>query len=205
MDRKALRAEVEAAALAEVELVGPEAWRADTIVRRFAGRGVDRATLYRWLQRLRESGRMGAHLAERMHEAAVARAARTDEPVVDLADEVRARLPAIPTPDTIAGGGGVVRVADELNRCLRVLDRILDECERPEGDIRLKKTALAAVEGTRRCLETAVRMAEAMRHISKVDQFNARVIDCVRRLSPELGEELLRDLDQMMVQWDRAG
>ncbi len=202
MDRKALRAEVEAAALAELERVGPEAFRADAVVRVFLGRGADRATIYRWLQRLKESGRMGAHLAERVRAEAAEAAARSAEPSRQIAERCVALLPKPVRPDDFAATGGVLNFMRILGRCISTAEQVLRQSMQPDGTVRLTKTALSACEHLRRCMQTAAGVAESMRSIERVDAFHEAVVAEIEAVAPEAAARLRMRLQHLTSEWN---
>src|SRR5208283_3352778 len=69
-------------------------------------------------------------------------------------------LPPVPSPDAIASAGGVVQVVDELRGCITLAQTLIEQSrDKESGRVRLPKTALAASEHLRKCLETAVKLA----------------------------------------------
>lgn len=197
MDRKQLRAEVEAAALAEAERAGADGFRAEAVVRRFIDRGVDRATLYRWIAALKDSGRVGAHLAARVRAASVERAAHGDAPGEDAAREAAELLPKPIGPDEIAAAGGVLNFTASLRRCVGAAEQVLRQSTGPDGTIRAPRLALSASDHLRRSLETAARVAVAMRDLQNLRRFHLAVIDVVRSENPDAAERLLRSLERL--------
>lgn len=199
-----LRSEVETAVLVELERVGPEAFRRDPIVQAFLGRGSSKPTLYRWIDHLMKSGRTGAHMAETVKAAVAERSKRTPEPAKEAASEIIAALPAIVRPIDIAGQGGTISVILQLQQCLEVAQQIIKQSVNPDGSVRLTKTALAASEHIRRCLETSVRIASAMREISRIDEFHVAMVEEVGKESPEVAERLRQRLHHMTATWERC-
>ena len=201
MNRKELRAEVEAAALAEAERAGADGFRAEGVVRRFIDRGVDRATLYRWIVALKDSGRMGAHLAARVRAVAVERAAHGEAPGENAACEAAALLPKPMAPEEIAAAGGVVNFTVSLRQCMGTAERVLRQSTAPDGTIRAPRLALSASDHMRRCLETAARVAVGMRDLQNLRRFHLAVIDVVRSENPEAAERLLQRLARLTDQF----
>lgn len=197
MDRRQLRAEVEAAALAEAERAGADGFRADAVVRRFMESGVDRATLYRWIAALKSSGRMGAHLAARVRAAPAERGASAGVPADDAAREAAALLPRPLRPEEITVAGGVVSFTASLRRCVATAEQVLRQSTAPDGSIRTPRLALNASDHLRRCLETAARVAVAMRDLQNLRRFHLAVIDVVRAENPDAAERLLRSLERL--------
>ena len=201
MDRAALRVEVERAALAEVERVGPDAFKPSAIALLFADCGVDRATLFRWLAELKKSGRMGAHVADRVRKAAAERAARAPDPAADAAAEVAAVMPRPLSPGDVAGAGGLVEFSAIMSRCVATAERVLRQATAADGTIRQPRLALVASEHLRRCMETAARVATAMHEVNNLARFHAEVVDAVRAESPQPAERLTQRLLQIADRW----
>ena len=197
MNRKELRADVEAAALREAERVGPEGFRPEAIVRQFSAHGVDRATLYRWIAALRASGRMGAYLAARVRTAAQTRAACSEAPSEEVARDAATLLPQPMRSEEIAAAGGLVSFTGLLQCCVHTAEQLLRQATAPDGSIRMPRLALSASEHLRRCLETSARVAVAMRDLQNLQRFHAAVIDAVRAENPEAAERLLARLMQI--------
>jgi hypothetical protein len=194
-----LRIEVETAVLDRLERAGPKAEMGE-LVQSFAGRGASRPTLYRWVAGIVKTGRGGAHLTAKLRDAAAARAARTSDPARDAADEIETSLPTLGRSGDVLGGG-VLEIMEKLHVCMGLAEGIITKTRNPDGSIRLVKTALAASEHIRRCLETSVRVADAIRQISRIDAFHASIIDEIALESPECAERILVRLKQFHVSW----
>ena len=199
-----LRAEVEAAVLAAFERDGPRYSRGD-IVKQYHARGASRATLFRWVEAVATSGLIAERMVHRLshlepaHETlAAAAAARV------VADRIGAAMPPVVRLEQIGSAGGTISVVEKLQRSMALATQIIRQVTNPDGTIRLTKTALAASEHNRRCLETAVRMAEAMREISKVDEFHAALIEEVAKESPACAERILGRLHHFTAKWNRG-
>jgi hypothetical protein len=197
--RRALRPEVEGALLAELERVGPEGLNRAAVLRRFEGRGADRATLFRWAAALLASGRAGQHLARTVRAAAAERAARAPAaPAADAAREAVERLPVAVRPEDIAGGGpGPIAVIERLQLGIRATEQVMAHARDAEGRVRNARALLAATETLRRCLETAARLHEAMRSVNDVDRFHAAVLAEVAKEAPETAERIVRRLTHL--------
>lgn len=200
----ALRAEVSAAVLAEVERIGPISFRAEVVVKAFLSRGSSKATLYRWIDHVLQSGQVNAHLTAKVKEASQARAKVTKAPARAAAAEIVTKLPAIARIDDIAGQGGTIAVITQLNECMDMARQIMKQARNDDGTIRQTKLALMASEHMRRCLDTGVKMAEAMRAISKIDDFHLAVVDAIAEESPELAERLQMRLHHLTTSWNAA-
>lgn len=203
-DRTALRRRFEAAVLAELEAKGPNGLRIADLVRRFAGRGASRSTLFRWGQALLASGRAGAHLRRQAKAAATARARRAPDPAKNLAHEAAAALPKPIRLEDIAGSGGVIPVIERLKQCVEIADQIIAYARAPDGRPRMAKTMLAASEHLRRTLETAVKLQEALLQLERVDRFHAQVLAAIEEVArefPEASELIARRLSALSAQW----
>lgn len=197
--RAALRAEVEAAALAEIERVGPEALNKNCVAKRFARRGASPATVYRWVDAMVKDGRAGQHLARKVRAAVAERAKRHPVPMdaaAHVAAEVMANLPVLVSPDDIAGCGGTISAIGQLQDCMHAARQVMKHARTTDGDVRMAKTLLTASEHLRRCLETTARLAEAMRSVAEVDRFHQAVMEEVAREAPAVTERILMRLGQ---------
>ena len=89
-----LREEVEAAALAEAERIGPSKVNKATIVNRFTNKGTARSTLYRWLDSALNPGKASKWIADKGN-AAVRRRSKSDpDPAASAACDSVAMIPA---------------------------------------------------------------------------------------------------------------
>jgi hypothetical protein len=200
--RRALRAEVEAALLAELERVGPDRLNRADVLRRFEGRGADRSTLFRWAAALLASGRAGQHLARKVRAATAERAVRVPAaPAADAAREAVERLPVAVRPEDIAGGPGPIAVIERLQTCIRAAEQVMAHARDAEGRVRNARALLAATETLRRCLETAARLHEAMRSVNDVDRFHAAVLAEVAKEAPETAERIVQRLTHLARAW----
>jgi len=77
---------------------------------------------------------------------------------------VAERLPARVGPTEVMGGSAI-QVIERLKQCLKTADDLMANARRPEGTMRNAKLLLGTSEHLRRSLETATRIAEAMRQV----------------------------------------
>lgn len=192
-ERDALRREVEGAVLLEVERGGLDRINVRGLARRFADRGTSEKTVTRWIDGVLKSGRAGRHLAEKVRAAAHERAALPD-PTASLAGEVRDALPALVSPSDIVSQGNAVDAIAYIQHCVQLALSIMEQAKGLDGKYRLMKTALAASEHLRRCLETSARLSETMRNIAEVDRFHQRIIDEIAKESPLVAERIMARL-----------
>lgn len=192
-ERDALRREVEDSVLVQVERAGLERINVRRSARHFAGRGTSEKTIARWIDGVLKSGRAGRHLAEKVKASANERAARPDH-AASLAEDVRAALPALVSPSDIVSQGNVLDAIGYIRHSVHLALTIIDQAKAPDGKFRLTKTALAASEHLRRCLETSVRISEAMRNIAELDRFHQRIIEEISKESPVVAERIVTRL-----------
>lgn len=197
---KALLAEVEAALVAEIERVGPADLDRGALVRRFAGRGASRSTLFVWVDRVLASGRPGQAITRTIKARAAERAARSPDPAGDAAQEAAALLPVRVTPDEAAGGGGL-RILDKLAAIVADAELVVRHAKKEDGTPRNAKLLLAAGDALRRATETILKVTEAMHQIDAVERFHSEIIDALRQESPDLAERVVRRLMQINARW----
>jgi hypothetical protein len=196
-----LRAEVEAAVLADITKLGPDQFSKADVVRRFMERGASRATLFNWVNAVLDSGKPGQHVARIVKEAAKARAARTPEPAKEVAGEIATMLPVRVSVDEVVKGGGTLKVIDKLNSIVADLDALVLDAKNPEGGIRNARLLLAASRELRGCVETGLKLYQAMREVGQVDRLQEAMLDEIEKLSPETAEAIYRRMDQIASQW----
>jgi hypothetical protein len=197
---KQLFAEVEADVVARVTRFGPDALRPVEVVRKFGGRGSDRATLFRWIDRIIASGRPDQALTKVVRAATAKRAKREKDPAAAAAAEVAASLPAVVTIDDVASAGVIPAIA-QLNECVLVARQVIEHARTIDGGVRNSKLLLAASEHLRRNLETAARITEVMMRGDRVERFNQAVIEEIGKESPQTAERLAMRLARLTGQW----
>jgi hypothetical protein len=189
--------EVEAALLAEMERVGPDKMVRADVARQFLARGVDRATLFRWIGQIIASGRPGQRLAKKVREAAASRAARVADPAASAAAEFVAAIPAPPTIDTADALPFLAR----LQGCLARADEMIAHAKTEDGKVRNSRLLLAASEHVRRTLATAARIQDGLMEVSQVERFHQAIFDMLREESPAFAEKVLIRLRQINATW----
>jgi len=197
-----LRAKFEATVLSEIGRVGIDAFDRAAVVRRFSGEGTSPRTLYRWVQALFDGGRAGQHLARTVQEAAAARAAASPDPAADAARAVGELLPAQVTVDDIAGGGSTVRIIETLASVVADVRLLVRHAKTDDGRVRNSKLLLSASAELRKCLETAVRLQEALRDVQQIDKLHAAIIDEIAKEAPELAERMFLRVDRFCSQFE---
>jgi hypothetical protein len=196
----ALRVELEAAVMAEVERVGPDAFRRRAVVAPFVTRGVPQTTAYRWVNEVLGSGRPGQHIARRVKASAAERAARASDPAADAAAEVAAKLPVRARVEDVMGGASIP-IVEKLRVAMTDVERVIAHAKTEDGKVRNARLLLQATENLRRCLETGLRIAEAMRDLDQVDRFHAAIVEEIEKIDPVLAERVVLRLGQISEQW----
>jgi hypothetical protein len=205
----ALRADVEQAVLAAAEKLGAEAG-IDTagIVRHFSGRGAADSTLFRWCREIIKSGKPGQHVAKQVKRAADRRVARSaaypEAAAAEVRAELAATLPAVVRVDDVLGGaagGKVVGVIDRLQRLMADLEMLIAHAKTEDGKVRNARLLGTSLEQMRRCLETGVRLHQAMRETDQVDRLQNAIIDAIAEESPELAARVYLKIDAIAANW----
>ena len=195
----ALKAEVERAVLMELARTGPEKFQPATIVTAFNGRA-GRTTLFRWVRQTIESGKPAQRLTKTIKRRAAARAKRSEDPSADAARAAGELLPVRASPSDMVGAGAIP-VIERLRECLKVAEDLMRHARTPEGAIRNSGLLLKASEHLRRSLETATRIAEAMRQVDQVDRLHSVIMDEIAKVSPETAEAIVVRLGQVAAEW----
>jgi hypothetical protein len=197
---KRLFAEVEAEIVARVTRFGPDALRPVEVVRQFGGRGSDRATLFRWVDRIVAGGRPDQALTKVVKTAAAKRAKRSKDPAAAAAVEAVASLPAVVTIDDVASAG-VIPVITLLNECIVVARQVIAHARAIDGGVRNSKLLLSASEHLRRNLETAAKITELMLRSDRIEKFHVAVIEELSLESPALAERAAMRLARLSNRW----
>jgi CheY-like chemotaxis protein len=200
--RSMLRTEVEAAALQELERVGPAAFRRTVVVEHFLGRGASRSTLFRWVERLVASGRAGQHLALQIKEAAAASAAHTTNAAAARAGRAAQRLPKVVNVDDVALAGGTIGTIGRIKQCIAAAEAVMATAHNSDGSVRSAKLLLAASDHLRRAVETAWRLQQACARVAELERFHRAILDVLTDASPEIAEAVVRRLAQLSEQWE---
>lgn len=200
-----LRAEVEAAVADEIGRLGPDGLVPHRIARRFVGRGASLPTLLRWIGAVVKDGTAGRRHAAAVKEAVAARAARAPDPAADAAHEAAAVVPALPSIDEITGASSTIDVVAGLQRCLTAARKVMDHALLPDGRVRIPRLLLQGAELHRRCIETSVKLNEALHNAAAVDRFHAALVAEVAKESPETAERITRRLQAMTRLFDEPG
>jgi hypothetical protein len=199
MKSRALFSEIEETVVADIIRVGPVKFTPADIVGRFAGRGPNRSTLFRWIRQIVDSGRPGQALVHKVKEAAAARAAHQSVLGTEMTADIAAKLPKRATLDDVAGG---VPIGLKLRMIVAQIEQVMALAKTPNGDGVLNPLLLlAASEAMRRCIETSLRLQKALASVDQVERFHALVLEQVRLESPECSERIFRRLNALASEW----
>lgn len=203
IDHSKLKAEVEAAILAEFARVGPEEFDKSVIWRKFADRKASRPTIYRWMGEMIASGRAGQHLAGKLRQATTERQAAPD-PAAAAGRAAGAHLPLVVRPQDVAGGQSSIEFIGLLVACITSAQQVMAYSRTEDGKVRVPKMLLAASEHLRRSLETAARIQDSVNQASNLEEFQEAVIETVRKVAerhPEVAEEMVAELGRLAQRW----
>jgi hypothetical protein len=195
-----LRREVEAAVAKSVKAIGIDRFRKEPIVHRFIGRGAAVSSLYRWIDASIASGKPGQAAVKAVKKAAKARASRTPDPVGEIVDEVRERLPVTVRLEDVAGTP-TVKIIEELGTVVADLKSLVRHAKCADGSVRNARLLLQASDRVRACMETALKVQAAMRDVAQVDRLHDAILEEIRRESPETAERILHRIDIIAAAW----
>ena len=205
-----MRQEIISAVSREMRHIGPDGFDKAGVVREFMGRGISRATLYRWVDAAMVTGKSSRPLVSRIKAGARARAMRdvirdsgknaTDSR--EAAEGIMAEMPLVASvADIVASGGGAISVIEKLRALLEDTERVIAYAKTEDGKVRNPKLLLTALRESRQCLETAAKMQEAMMQVEHIERFHTAVYDVLRAESPSLVERVLNRMRQLSSKW----
>ena len=187
MADESLKAEVEAAIDAAYQELGPDRVERAAVVNAFLGRGVSRATLFRWVNARIETGKPAAKLVKRI--AAEGKKARRASPkagegFVAAAVEVATRdVQAVPTLVSLpAPGGSTLDMVAKLRDCIEIAEQVIRHARTREGDVRMSRTLLAASDHLGRSVERLVKLHEAIHSATAIERFQRETVLLLERV-----------------------
>lgn len=201
-DNTALRAEVEAAVLAEAARIGSSAINKKTAIGPFIGRA-SQATLYRWVDAILATGRADEHAARTIAAAGEAQAAKAPAAPLtpaEVGERVATKLPTVPRVEHIASAGAIP-IITRLNTCLTVAEDLMRHARTDEGKVRNSRLLLGASEHLRRCLETAAKITDTIMRADKIERFHAAIVEEIMKESPATAERILGRLSAITSGW----
>jgi hypothetical protein len=193
--REALRAEVIAAAVAEIDRAGPDRFRA-AVVRTFVDRGLNRATLYRWLDAAEKSGEIGQRVSEAFRQRVQPGADDPSDPTGNIAaaNQMLAKLPQIANFGDVTGQEPI-RFADALRECIMAARNVMRHARDAEGRVKMPKMLMLGSEQLRRSVETASRILEKVHEIQRVEEFHRIIIEEIRKVDDQTAMRILERMD----------
>jgi hypothetical protein len=199
--REALRAEVIAAAVAEIDRAGPDRFRA-AVVRTFVDRGLNRATLYRWLDAAEKSGELGQRVSEAFRQRTQPAAEDLSDPdgKIAAANQMLSKLPQIADFGDITGQEPI-RFAGCLRECITAGRDVMRHARDTEGRVKMPKMLIQGSDLLRRSIETASRILEKVHEIQRVEQFHKIIIDEIRNVDGEAAMRILERIDVISREW----
>jgi hypothetical protein len=195
---RGLRQEVEAAAFAELQNLGPKGVPRAAIVKRFQGRGVSRATLFRWVEAVIASGKVGAWLVERVRKSA--KAGKAVEKGSSTAVAVRDVLPEPVTVEDLEPTGAIP-IMQLMRECQAAAKKVMAYAETKDGAVRNAKLLLMASEHMRRTGETMARIQESVTDVQRLRALNAMIVDEISKESPACAQRIVRRLQSVLEVW----
>ncbi len=194
-ERQALQRRVVEAAAEQLLRVGPDKFRAATVVEQFADTGIARSSLYRWIAAAHADGKVGQAASQAVRRR-VAQRVRKRKPAPDAAAEIAEKLPELIKPDDIvpSRSGSII---DHLRACVDAATKVMAFAKAPDGNVRNPKLLLLASEHLRRCAETVQRIHERIFELQRIEEFHRQIIEEVRKESPACAERILVQLDQL--------
>ena len=93
---------------------------------------------------------------------------------------------------------------DQVHRMIATCNKVLEASCAADGRIRNAKQALAAMEASRRVIETGFKFNEAVSNIQQIERFMEEMIAAVRKLSPETAEAVVAAMRGVQTRWSRV-
>jgi hypothetical protein len=199
---QALKDRLEGALAKAIAASGVEKFSKADLVKRFLGHGVSQATLYRWIEASVASGRPGQAMVRAVKKAAAKRAAKSSpaRPTARILDDVREHLPAAVRLEDVSGTP-TVKIIEELGAVVADLKSIVVHSKTSDGKPRNARLLLQASDRIRACLETAMRIHQALRDDSQIDQLHNAILEEIGRESAEVAQRILVRIDAIAAQW----
>jgi hypothetical protein len=193
-----LKAKFEAAIAKAVAAGGVKGVSKRDLVRRFSNKGTSDATLYRWIEASLASGKP-EQAAVRSVKAA-ARGRRGADPAASVVAAVSETLPAMVRLEDVSGTP-TVKIIEELGTVVSDLKSLVKHAKGADGSVRNARLLLSASDRVRACLETAVKIQQAMRNVDEVDRLHAAMIAEIAKCDPVLAERVIRAMRAVSSRW----
>ena len=196
---QSLKGELEAALAKAFSASGVEKFSRSDLIKRFLNKGVSQATLYRWIESSIASGKPGQAAVRAVKKAAekrIGKPARKSRARPLSLEEMKDRLPAVVRLDEVSSTP-TVKLIEELGIIVADLKALVAYAKTPDGKPRNARLLLMASDRIRACLETAMRIYQAMRDMDEVDRLHGAILEEIGREAPAVKERILRRLAAM--------
>lgn len=98
-------------------------------------------------------------------------------------------------------GTPTIKVIERLNQAIDAMDQLMAHARSEDGKVRNAKLLLGAADKLRSCLDTAVRIQQAMRSVDEVDRLHAAMIAEIAKCDPVLAERVIRAMRAVSSRW----
>jgi hypothetical protein len=197
---QSLKAKFEAAIAKSVAAVGVNGLSKRDLIKRFSNKGTSEATLYRWFEASIASGKPGQKAVRSVKAAAAARGRRGADPASSVAKAVTETLPAVVRLDDVSGTP-TIRIIERLNQAIDAMDQLMAHARTEDGKVRNAKLLLGAADKLRACLDTAVKIQQAMRSVDEVDRLHQAMIAEIAKCDRDLAERVIRAMRAVSSSW----
>ena len=161
---------------------------------------VPRATWWRWVAKVRDSGAPGRKAAKRIKKK-VARRAKKLDPKKSVAKDAEDQLPEVIRPSDISGDTGLISVVDRIQSCIQHAEKVVKWCEREDGSVRNPKLYLVASRHILEAMKTASSISHQLMDAQRIDQFHQAILNRLKERDPVLVEQILDDLERLNHEW----
>lgn len=194
-----LKGQLEEALAKAFSASGVEKFSKSDLVRRFLNKGVSQATIYRWIDTSIASGKPGQAAVRAVKKAAakrIGKPGRKSRARPLSLEEMKDRLPAMVRLDEVSSTP-TVKLIEELGIVVVDLKALVAHAKTSDGKPRNARLLLMASDRIRACLETAMRIYQAMRDMDQVDRLHDTILEEVGHEAPAVKERILRRLAAM--------
>lgn len=122
--------------------------------------------------------------------------------IVESPPDSGARTGITPIPIVAAvAPRGIGLVMNKIERAIDVVDQCISYSYGADGKLRNPRMALAASDGLRRCLETALKLHEAVDNVQALQRFMDEIMAALRDASPEVAAVVVERLQSVTGRW----
>lgn len=123
-------------------------------------------------------------------------------PSVESQSDSQPGTGVIPIPLVVAAPPrGIGLVMSKIERAIDTVDQCIDFSYGANGQLRNPRMALAAADGLRRCLETALKLHEAVDNVQALQRFMDEIMAALREVSPEVAAVVVERLQGVTGRW----